>query len=354
MKIAEATLTAGVKLLPWEQSRAFGGGGIRARPGIIIGVSDVSKSVKLHNHLPESLYVNTPASHDAYRNQKKNTSIKKKSENNMYAGIDDADAASGSSSTTENIDPDELTQSDLFGPSAWSHLSYAKERTSQVDNLEVISTTPQDVLTLHYAFLKQCIKSPERFDKAAFEAAEAQAELDALKSTTKSNTDLSLLLTDKSGSGGSGASPLLTQGIRNEVSSLLGHSAMRSAAAASISGIKALPASILPQSAVSLMEKAATNVADLSNQQSPSSLSISSGELGLAIDRAIAATDASLPGDLDKRKIKVLFLAAKDDGRTPIADPKTGQPVLVRASMSVEDSEMIFANLSRHSRRTNY
>ena len=354
MKVAEAALTAGVRLLPWDQSRSFGGGGIRVKPGMIVGVSDAAKSMKHQNRLPDTLYENTPvaSSINGEMYPKKTKMNKKKSENNIYAGIsDDAEGLADSPSAGEEKSSDELTQADLFGPSAWSHLSYAKDRTSQIDNLEVISSTPSEVLSLHYSFLKQCIKSQERFDKAAFEAAEAQSELDALKSTTKTNVDLSLLLMDKSGIGGPGSSPLLTQGIRNEVTSLLGHSSMRSAAASIVPSIKSLPTSILPQSVVSLMEKTATNVSDAANQPSPASSALFSGELGLALDRAIAASDTSLPSDLDKRKIKVLFLAAKEDGRTPIADPKTGQPLLVRASANVEDAELIFATLSKQARR---
>jgi hypothetical protein len=101
------------------------------------------------------------------------------------------------------------------------------------------------------------------------------------------------------------------------------------------------------------MEKMSTNVSDAANQPSPASSALFSGELGLALDRAIAASDTSLPSDLDKRKIKVLFLAAKEDGRTPIADPKTGQPLLVRAAANVEDAELIFSSLSRLARRNN-
>jgi len=360
MKIAEATLTAGVRLLPWDQSRPFGGGGIRVKPGVLVGISDAAKSVKNQHGLPDALYVNTSVSSSSSSSigdiiSNKTKVSKKKSENSIYAGIS-GDAESDIVESTMDADGksiDELTHGDLFGPSAWSHLSYAKDRTSQVDNFEVISSTPIDVLSLHYTFLKQCIKSPERFDKGAFEAAEAQAELDALKSPTKTNIDLSLLLMDKSGIGGPGASPLLTHGIRTEVTSLLGHSSMRSAAASIVPNIKSLPSAILPQSVVAMMEKTAISATDPANHPSPASSATSSGELGLALDRAIAASDSSLPSDFDKKKIKVLFLAAKDDGRTPIADPRTGQPLLVRAAANVEDAEAIFASLSRQARRNN-
>ena len=54
---------------------------------------------------------------------------------------------------------------------------------------------------------------------------------------------------------------------------------------------------------------------------------------------------------MDTRAVKVLFLVARDDGRSPLLDPATQQPLIVRAAARLEDGEAVLALLARAARR---
>jgi hypothetical protein len=187
----------------------------------------------------------------------------------------------------------------VFSAPAWRVLSNVRGRASTPTNLAVIASTPPDALQVHYDFLRGCLSAPPRFDAAAFEAAEAPLRRDA-----DADADLSGLLEDRGGAG-----PLLTAAMRAEIAALLGASPLRAA------------------------------------------VSASEGPAASAAALAAGSAAPPHPADLDGVGVKAVFLVAQSDGRSPLLDPASRAPIMVRAVAPLEDVEAAMTALGKAGRR---
>jgi len=258
---AEGALTAPIRLVPAEQARIFGKGGVGLQKGVTLGITDVQREIHMYNRFPLTISVFSD-------NTNSNTKEK---------------------------------QPLVFSPLSWNILSHVRERVSSDNNLAMLASTPPEALLVHYNFLRGCLTAPASFDKAGFEAQEAEmwsntSSRNNRKRDQDSDSDLANLLMDRTGIG-----MLLTNSLRNEISTLLGVSPLRAA----ISNDMVAP---------------------------------------IDIDMAHAS-------DLDGTPLKVVFLVAKTDGRSPMLDPVTRQPIMVRSMVPLEHIEMVMAQLGKSSRR---
>lgn len=286
----ETALTASIRLVPWSDARQYGRGGLKLTStpvGMIVGLTDVGREMAVNQRYPPVLGVQGEGPH--------------------------YDPSSLRDDATRPLE--------TFAPPSWHVLAHVRDRAGNPGNLEVIASTPPEALQVHYDFLRQCLSGPVRFDRVAFEAQEtstsasdpaasgggAGASAGFLHRDADVDADLAGLLVDRSGAQG----PLLTAAMRTEIASLLGWSTLRAAVSASV------PA--------------------------PGSIGHAGGGDGDA--------STSHPSDLDGQAIKVVFLVAKDDGRSPLLDPATKQPIMVRSTAPLEEAEAVMARVGKAGRR---